>query len=328
MSIQIQKQGLLDTIQDHGRYGYQHLGINPGGAMDTAAMRIANALVGNQVNEPVIEMHFPAAEILFEQTVLIAFGGADLAATINEQPVPVLRSLLVSKGSRLRFHKQSQGASVYMAVHGGWEADQWLGSCSTNMEVKAGGFHGKPLRTNDRIALKHKKIFSGHNESQPFFLFPWWANTMSVYNTGNIRIIAGAEYEQLNQLSKQQLAHEPFVIQVQSNRMGYRLISKPLQRKESAELISTAATRGTVQLLPNGQLIILMADHQTTGGYPRVGHVISADIPSLAQKKSGEPVCFQVIDIKEAEQRAYEFEQNLQQLENSCIFRLEAYLRR
>jgi antagonist of KipI len=119
---------------------------------------------------------------------------------------------------------------------------------------------------------------------------------------------------------------EPFIVDKQSNRMGYRLKSAPLQSTISMELISSAVTKGTVQLLPDGQLIILMADHQTTGGYPRIGHVIGADIPSLAQKQADQSISFQMIDLAAAETIGYEYERNLQQLENACNFRVQEYL--
>jgi antagonist of KipI len=326
MSIRIKKQGLLDTIQDAGRFGYQHFGISPAGAMDMSAMRIANALVGNSAGEPVIEMHFPAPEILFEKTSLIALGGADFTATIDEQPIPVFRPLLIKEGAVLRFHKQVSGATVYIAAHRGWDAKSWLESYSTNLEVKAGGYHGKALRKNDQVCIKEDEEYLVTADNRSFFLFPWWADIVSVYNTGPIRIIPAAEYERLDQLLQQQLLREPFMVDKQSNRMGYRLKSVPLQSVASGELISTAVTKGTIQLLPDGQLIILMADHQTTGGYPRIGHVIGADIPSLAQKQAGQSICFEMIDLAAAETIGYEYERNLQQLENACNFRVQEYL--
>ena len=327
MSLRILKNGLLDTIQDRGRYGYQHLGINPAGAMDITAMRIANALTGNHSNEAVLEMHFPAAEILFEKTVMIALSGADLTATINDSEVPILQPVVVQKGSVLRFGKQKTGARVYLAVHGGFSVTEWLGSSSTHLKVKAGGFEGRALQKNDRILLKEaQQQYTFLNTGKLFQRLPWKAKVSDLYSTGTFHFIAGSEYECLNKTSQQHLESGSFTINQQSDRMGYRLQGQPLHMHNAKELISTAVTKGTIQLLPDGQLIILMADHQTTGGYPRVGHVISANIPSLAQMCAGEKFSLQKVDIVTAEKAFMEQERNLQQLQNACNFRLQQYL--
>ncbi len=326
MSLRITKHGLLDTIQDGGRYGYQHLGINPGGAMDCVAMRVANMLVGNDPAEAVIEMHFPAAEVQFEQTVLIALAGADLSAKINGEEMPLLHPVMIQKGSTLRFGKQQTGARIYLAVQGGFIANNWLQSCSTNLKVKAGGYKGRALQKNDQLIFKEEQEYAFINKKHAFEIFPWQAKVSDLYHAGAFRFIAGAEYELLNDASKQQLQTGSFIIKRESDRMGYRLQGEALQLVIQKEMISTAVTRGTIQLLPDGQLIILMADHQTTGGYPRVGHFISADISSLAQMRPGEKFSLQQVSIAEAEKAIYEQEMNLQQLQNACNFRLKDFL--
>eukprot|EP01136_Pigoraptor_vietnamica_P038047 Opistho-1_new@106824 len=151
MSIQVSKAGILDTVQDAGRYGYQQLGINPGGVMDRTAMRIANALVGNEAGAPVLEMHFPAAEILFEETMLVALSGADFSPRINGEEMPVHKPVCVRKGAVLSFGKQIKGARTYLSVRGGWKADHWLHSYSTHLTVKAGGLAGRALGRTDRL---------------------------------------------------------------------------------------------------------------------------------------------------------------------------------
>jgi antagonist of KipI len=328
MSLRICKAGLLDTIQDKGRYGYQHLGINPGGAMDLTAMKIANALVGNEPGEPVIEMHFPAAEILFEEAALIALTGADFTATINGEAAHVLQPAYVQKGSLLRFNKNISGARSYLAVRGGYVADSWLHSCSTHLKVKAGGFDGRALQKNDRVLLKQNTGYTFDTGDKSFKTFPWRANVTDLYSKNVFHFIPGAEYDGLSETSKQKFEEGSFAINHQSDRMGYRLQGGPLQLQTPSELISTAVTRGTIQLLPDGQLIVLMADHQTTGGYPRVGHVISADISSLAQIRAGENISFRKIDIHSAENRLLQQERNLQQLQNACNFRLAEFFNR
>jgi antagonist of KipI len=325
MSLLITRSGLLDTIQDGGRYGYQHLGINAGGVMDNVAMRVANLLTGNDPSEAVIEMYFPAAEIVFESTVLISLAGADFAATINGEKIPMLHPVMIREGSILRFTKQENGASICLAVQGGFVAEQWLNSYSTQLKVKAGGYNGRALQKNDRIQLKQKPEYDFSDGDHFFEILPWQAKTTDFY-TDTVRFVNGNEYDVLNDASKDQLITELFTISRESDRMGYRMQGKALQLVESKEMISTAATRGTIQLLPNGQLIILMADHQTSGGYPRLGHVISADIPSLAQMRPGEKISLQQVSMADAENILLKQEMNLRQLQNACNFRLQEYL--
>lgn len=146
MSVLIIKPGLLDTVQDGGRYGYQHLGINPSGAMDFVAASIANMLAGNDKEEAVIELHFPASSFLFEDDCLIALSGAEFRAIINNKSIPINTAVIVSKGSVLQFTQYSLRARCYLAVHGGWDTDYWLNSYSTNIKAAAGGYNGRALK--------------------------------------------------------------------------------------------------------------------------------------------------------------------------------------
>jgi antagonist of KipI len=322
MAIRINKPGILDTIQDAGRYGYQHWGINPGGAMDTIAMRVANILIGNDPSEPVIEMHFPAAEILFEENAMIALAGADMRASVNGQAIPIHQPVLVAKNSVLRFAGIVCGARMYLAVHGGWKADRWLDSASTHLKVKAGGHKGRSLQKNDQLFFNTPINIL---PQEPCTVLHWKANLSGLYTTNGFRFIEGNEYASLDIVSRESLESGSFTIARQSDRMGYRLIGPVLEVNAQKELISTAVTKGTMQLLPDGQLIVLMADHQTTGGYPRLGHIISADMPSLAQTTVGKEISFIKTDIVSAENYLRQQETNLQQLQNACNFRLKDF---
>ena len=326
MSLRIHKAGLFDAIQDAGRYGYQHLGINPGGAMDITAMKLANALVGNDLNEAILEMHFPAAEIVFEETVLIALGGADFGAEINGEPLPILHPVVIQKDAVLKFRKHQTGARAYVAVKGGYVTKTWLHSNSTHTRAKAGGYEGRVLQKNDQLLLKETFSASIPTNDTLFTVLHWSVNLTGFYLKNAIRFIPGTEYHALNKLSQQKLETAIFSILQQSDRMGYRLKGEILSLQSPKGMISTAVPKGTIQLLPDGQLIILMADHQTTGGYPRIGHVISAGFAALAQMRAGEKILFQKTDLKEAETLLLEQERNLQQLQNACNFRLQEYL--
>lgn len=328
MGLRILKAGLMDTIQDEGLYGYQHLGINPGGAMDITAMKLANALLGNDLNEAVLEMHFPAAEIMFEEACLLALGGADFGAELDAVTVPILHPVMVQKGSVLRFRNNQAGARVYLAVKGGYLVKAWLNSKSTHSKVKAGGYKGRALQKNDHLLLKQNPFDAFFMNGKPFLVLHWTVNITGFYLSDAIRFVPGAEYHGLNKTSKQKLETAKFSILKQSDRMGYRLQGEVLSMQAPKEMISTAVPRGTIQLLPDGQLIILMADHQTTGGYPRIGHVITAGFAALAQMRAGEKILFQKVDLADAETLLWEQERNLQQLQNACNFRLQEYFNR
>lgn len=327
MSLLIHKQGLLDTIQDTGRYGYQHLGINTGGAMDTIAMKISNALVGNSLEEPVLEMHFPAAEIVFEEAVLMALCGADFTAEINGEALPVLHPVMIQKGSVLKFKKNVTGARVYLAVSGGYISSEWLNSNSTNLTVKAGGFEGRPLQKNDRLLLTRNAFDTFLFKDASFIPLPWSPNFSGFYTNHTFQFIPGAEYHYLNSVSAKRFENNYFTILLQSNRMGYRLKGESLELQNHKEMISSAVTKGTIQLLPDGQLIILLADHQTTGGYPRIGHVISSHIASLAQMRAGEKIDFRQTTLPDAEEQLFKQQRDLQLLQNACTFRLQSYFK-
>jgi antagonist of KipI len=324
LSITIIKAGIADSMQDAGRYGFQHLGINPTGAMDIIAMQMANALVGNDLNEAVIELHFPASAFHFEEDTLIALCGADFSATINQQDIHINSPILVPKNSGLKFTSCIKGARCYMALHGGFNIGQWLSSISTNLKAKAGGMDGRFLAKGDGIAFKGKtNLRQSINAAKAL---PWQADAGCFYSTGNtIRAIVGNESCLLKEESQDVLEESTFSITQQSDRMGYRLNGIPLQLMDQQEMVSSAVTKGTVQLLPDGHLIVLMADHQTTGGYPKVAHIIAADIPKLAQMKTGETFQFHFITIDDAEKLFIEQQRHLQQLQIACNLKLEEY---
>jgi antagonist of KipI len=324
LSIKITKAGIADSIQDAGRYGWQHLGINPTGAMDNIAMQIVNALVGNDLNDAVIELHFPASTFLFEEDVLIALSGADFSATINQHNININTAILVPKNSELKFTSCHKGARCYMAVYGGFMIQQWLESSSTNLKAKAGGMDGSFLAKGDCIAFKSKSHFK--QSSNMVKALPWQADAGCLYSNGNtIRAIEGNEFSLLKEESQDVLEESIFNITQQNDRMGYRLNGIPLQLLQQKEMISSAVTKGTVQLLPDGHLIVLMADHQTTGGYPKLAHIVAADIPKLAQMKTNEHFQFQFISLEDAEKLFIKQCQHLHQLQIACNLKLEEY---
>lgn len=320
--IQVLQQGILDTIQDVGRYGYQHLGINPGGAMDRVALSVANSLVGNKMGEAVIELHFPASAFLFEADALVALSGADFGAMINDQPVDINKPLFITKYSVLRFTRPVSGARCYLAIQGGMILTPWLNSYSTHLKAGAGGFEGRALQKLDRLAFKQNTIQLGTEGP-----LPWAADVSDLYIQGDsIRVTPGNGWPQLDDDGRSAFAGDTFYLTEQCDRMGFRLQGPALHTQSHEELLSSGISRGTVQLLPNGQLIILMADHQTTGGYVRVAHVIAADQPSLSQLCPRNRFRFSIVDHKTATNLLWQQEQRLLFLQNACKLRLEEWL--
>src|SRR5579871_391097 len=327
MSLAIIKPGLRDSIKDMGRHGYSHWGINPGGVMDRCAAQVANMLVGNHVSEAVIEIHFPGAQILFNQNALISITGADFSPSLNDQPLPLWQPIVVRKNTVLQFPKLNSGSVCYISIHGGICADKWLGSYSTNLKATAGGLSGRQLKKNDEIFFKENAIyFAGLlKEDVNLQVLPWRADVKNVYQFPNeIFIIKGNEWEELNGNSQYDFLENNFIIHPSSDRMGYQLRGNGLQLNHPFELISSGVHFGTIQLLPDGQLIVLMADHQTTGGYPRIAHVISSHLPKLAQLRPSDCLQFRLVDIQLAEEIFFQQQKDLQILERACQDHLNA----
>lgn len=306
MSLLIEKPGILTTIQDLGRTCYRSMGINPGGAMDTAAVRLINTLLGNPEDEGVIEMHFPAPSIVFEQNAIFALGGAELSAKLDGQPIENWRPFYAAAGSRLQFTGKNLGSRACLSVQGGLKLEKWLGSLSTNRLAGLGGFRGRELKEGDRIFL---------NKTQEYRKPPAVRVSTSLIprysRFPTVRAIAGAEFDHLTALGEALFLNENFVVSTESDRMGFRLTGKPLHLASDLELVSSATAFGTIQLLPGGQLVVLMADHQVSGGYPRLANVISSDLPLLGQLSPGDKIGFHLVSTEEAEDALAGFEHDL-----------------
>ena len=322
MAFSIIKPGLLDTIQDTGRHGFGNWGISPGGAMDSYAAQVANLLVGNSNEEGVIEIHFPGPQILFEQNTLIAITGADFSPTINDEIIPRWQPVVVRKNTVLHFPTLVQGSRCYLSVHGGYCIKKWLNSYSTSLKAGAGGWGGMPLKKGDELPFNENTIyFAGLlKEESNFEVLPWRVNTDKVYQFPHeVGFIPGHEWSLLSASSQTAFLENNFLIHPSSDRMVYQLKGSALDLERPLELVSSAVSFGTVQLLPDGQLIVLMADHQTTGGYPRIAHVITAHLPKLAQLRPSDVIQFKHIDMETAGQWLVSRQKELHILQRSCM---------
>lgn len=321
MSILLQKAGILTTIQDLGRFGFRRFGINPSGAMDQTAVRLINILLGNDDNEAALEMHFPAPQIVFNKATIAAIGGADFQPTLDDKPIENWRPFSAGENSVLKFGRKVTGNRAYVAIKGGFEVEKWLGSSSTNLAAKIGGFGGQKLETGDKINFWETATYNKveHPTRVSVSLIPHYSQFPTV------RIIAGAEFEYLSDEGRDTLANENFVISTNSNRMGFRLKGDPVSLSQPREMVSSAANFGTIQLLPDGQLIVLMADHQTAGGYPRIAHVITQDLPLLAQLGANDKVAFHLVETGHAEDLTIAFEKELNFLRIACKFQATSW---
>jgi antagonist of KipI len=275
--------------------------------MDKTAVRLINILLGNDDAEAVLEMHFPAPVLRFEKPAIIALGGADFGATLDDEPFENWRPVSVETNQTLKFTQKVFGNRVYLAVKGNFEVSEWLGSRSTNLAAHIGGFQGRNLTKGHRLFFKQRTT----NGEQPTNykisknLIPHYSSHLTA------RVIAGAEFERLTALGEHNFFKRDFAIGQNSNRMGFRLTGEPLFLIDEIELASSAVDFGTIQLLPDGQMIILMADHQTSGGYPRIAHVASVDLPIVAQLGATDKINFQIVSVQEAERLTLEFEKDL-----------------
>jgi antagonist of KipI len=317
MSITIIKPGLLATIQDAGISNRRALGIGSGGAMDGFAFAIANFLAGNIENTAAIEINFPAPEIKFNNDAWISIAGADLAATIDGIAVKPYTAVFIKKVALLKFNKPVSGSKAYIAVHGGWQASSWMNSYSTNIKLQTGGYNGRSLQKNDCINFK---VMPFNAATTPVCKVPGIAAILQEQSqqVPTIRCVAGPEWHWLTHDAQHNFVQQLFTLNSQSDRMGYRFNSLQLQQVDNSSLISSAVDFGTIQLLPNGNIIVLMADHQTTGGYPRIGAVIKADINKLAQLTPGEKINFSIVSAEEAETELLRTTLRKQQIEQLC----------
>jgi antagonist of KipI len=316
MNVRITKSGLLDTLQDEGRFGYAKWGINTNGVMDLFAMAAANALVANDLQTPVIEMHFPAGEVFFSAPALIAIAGADFSPAINGIAVPRWKSVEVAAGSLLTFSKKTKGVRCYLSIHGGFDIASWLGSASTNLKSMTGGFNGRALKKNDLLEIKSGRFEP--NFKDELKIFPWSVNSNEIYNDQPVMITRGKEWEWLTTSSQDLITSARFAIAPNSDRMALFLQQhEVVQFQRTEQLLSSAVSFGTIQALPSGNLCVLMADHQTTGGYARVAHVISAHHPRLAQITPGEEFSFKETSIEEAEKMLFSLRSSIIELAKS-----------
>ncbi len=329
--IAVLKPGLHTMVQDMGRRGYGRYGVPVCGPMDTVAFRAANALAGNDANEAGLEIVIRGPQLRFREERVIAVCGADISFRVNDEPQPTWRPVYVPKDALVTFGSVIQGVRAYLAVNGGIDVPEVLHSKSTALRSGWGGLHGRTLQEGDHLKVGSSSMRSIQqliqlrehwlSSNQLSYSVPWsvsYTIRPQYAPHPTLRVIPGQEYEWFGSQACL-LTTQSFKVTAQSDRMGYRLEGEQHIRLSSPkELLSEAVSMGTVQVPHGGNPIVLMADHQTTGGYPRMAHVISVDLPLLAQVMPGADIQFELVSISDAQRLLLQWEHKWEQ----CLVQL------
>jgi antagonist of KipI len=289
-TVKVLRPGLFTTVQDTGRWGWQSLGVPVSGAMDLVSHRLANSLVGNPPSCATLEVTLVGPELEFEDERMLAIVGADFEVEIDGVRAATYASVRVGPGSRCRFGARRKGARAYVAVSGGIAVRDVLGSRSTHVPTKLGGYDGRPLAAGDRLPLGQRGRFgvadrAAAERAMALARLPGAGAT-------SLRVLSGPHADRLGPRALSILQAEQYVVTKDSNRMGYRLDGLALPSTPEALILSEATLSGALQVPPDGQPILLTADRQTTGGYPILAAVITADLGLAGQLSPGDTVRF------------------------------------
>lgn len=307
--FKVLKAGSLTTIQDIGRWGYQQYGMSVAGAMDQFSMRVANILVGNSQYGELLEATLIGPEIEFFSNEIIAITGANMSPRLNNHSIPMWSSILVEKGDVLSFSAAKDGLRTYISFSRGLDVPEILGSKSTFLRGNMGGFEGRKLSVGDEIPLKDKTLdkrgsYLG-NDYLPKYM-----------KEHKIRVVLGPQDDHFPQKSIDRFLSSEYKISSEADRMGYRLSGPKITHKEGPDIISDGIVFGSIQVPGHGSPIIMMADRQTTGGYTKIGTVITPDLSLLAQMKPDSIVKFEKVTVDESHQIFKEYENSFLEIED------------
>lgn len=292
-ALVVEAPGLLTTVQDLGREGYGPMGVSASGAADPISLRIGNRLVDNPDGAAALEMTLVGGAFTFERAAVIAATGGDFGPSLDGVALPMWTSIEIREGKTVRFGHSGSGARAYLCVRGGIAVEPFLGSASTHVLSALGGFEGRALRKGDRVKLG---AASSHFRKTALS-----AKALeSLQPRKVIRVTDGPQSDWFVESSWKALCGNTFRISEQSNRMGIRLEGPPIQLEASREMITEGVSLGAIQVPPSGQPIILFVEQQTTGGYPKIANVISANLHSLGQLRPRDEIRFERIEMGEA----------------------------
>ena len=317
--MNVVRAGLLSTFQDLGRAGHQCSGVPVNGPMDEWSHRLANALVGNSPEAAVLECAFTGPKVTFSGDVVVALCGAAMDATVDGQPMPYQTAVYIRRDAVLDIGKRHSGAYTYLALRAALDVPAVLGSRSTNTRARFGGFQGRALRKGDQVPFKSIAQAAPLSleilgKQSGLALMPGRRVEVRLSRHADadaIRFVRGPQWGHFTPEARAAFTTGRYSMSPQSDRMGTRLSGTALQLEQPLEMISEATVYGTVQVPPDGQPIVLMADRQSAGGYPKIGYVASADLPSMAQRLPGDDVRFEAITQEAAEVLWRNFETEL-----------------
>ena len=295
MSITVLNPGLLTTVQDMGRIGYQQFGVSVSGVMDPRATSIANILVGNQEGEAVLECTMLGPQLRFDAANCIAITGGDLGPTLDGKPIPNYCAVSVEAGQVLRFTGPKTGCRAFIAFAGGLDVPVVMGSRSTYMKAKIGGLEGRKLAKDDVIAFRAPKTQLKNMKDRN--LYPEFV-PRDVYT---VRVVMGPQDDAFTDAGVKTFLSETYTVTPEFDRMGCRLEGAVVEHKESGDIISDGIAFGAIQVPSAGKPIIMLADRQTTGGYTKIANVITADFRIIGQLKAGDKVRFEKVSIAHAQ---------------------------
>ncbi|MFC5469071.1 5-oxoprolinase subunit PxpB [Cohnella suwonensis] len=322
VALTVLKPGLLTTVQDLGRSGWQAYGVSGGGAMDTASLRKANLLVGNDEGAAALELTLIGGAYVAERDIVVAICGGDLGASADGSKLPMNRPVFLRQGTVLTFGTAASGCRAYVAVAGGIDVPPVLGSRATDARAMIGGGRGRALQAGDRIRrfepgerakaligpLRRKAEPDGRGWSAPDWSASGWVETAPYLARMSgkrrilpIRLLPGAEWGRFGKEARELLFREAYRVETSSDRMGARLSGPAIPISVGGEMESHGVSPGTIQVPPGGRPIILAANCQPTGGYPKIANAIAADLPLLAQASPGDWLSFSLTDADTAE---------------------------
>ncbi|MGN0343926.1 MAG: biotin-dependent carboxyltransferase family protein [Lachnospiraceae bacterium] len=306
MGIRVLKAGMLTTVQDLGRTGYQSQGFSVAGVMDVRSFKIANLLLDNPENEAVLEFTLIGPTLQFTSETIIAITGGDFTPTLNGEPVPMYEAVYVNRGDILKFGSARTGSRGYIAFSSYLDIPVVMGSRCTNLKSKIGGFKGRKLKDEDYIGFRMKRRYL------PYFLSRKLKADDFSKESETLRVVLGPQDEMFSKQGIETFLAQEYTVTSDFDRMGCRLEGPFIAAKNTTDMISDGIAYGSVQVPSHGKPIILLSDRQTTGGYPKIATVASVDIPKLVQRKTDHKIRFTAISVQEAqklyreEEKAYE----------------------
>lgn len=306
VTIDVIHPGFLTTVQDLGRAGFRQSGVSPGGALDSLSARVANLLAGNDEGAAVLEITLGALRLRFGESRVVVWCGGDFEVQAAGIRLPPGRACLIREGKEISFGGSRSGCRAWLAISGGIDVPEILGSRSTDLRAGFGGMEGRSLRAGDRlpVGLMSTNGMAMTAELASRRLANWgaparWASPAQAHPV--LRIVRGADWARFNPADVESFLRERFVVTQDCDRMGVRLDGPELRRVDSgADLISEPIAPGTIQVPSHGRPIVLLADCQTVGGYPKIAHVITVDQPIAAQLLPGDRVRFAEVSLQEA----------------------------